>query len=61
MTVLEVRGVDKSFGRRILDGVDLVVGRGEIVALLGRSGSGKTTLLTVVAGFEPPDRGSVTM
>ena len=62
--VLELRGVTKSFddhtgARRVLDGVDLTVATGEIVALVGRSGSGKTTLLTIVAGFEPPDAGSV--
>lgn len=66
MTVLELRGVVKSFDdhtgiRRVLDGVDLTVEAGEIVALTGRSGSGKTTLLTVVAGFEPPDEGTVAL
>lgn len=65
-TVLEVRGVTKSFddhtgARKVLDGVDLTVRRGEIVALMGRSGSGKTTLLTIVAGFDQPDEGTVTL
>lgn len=62
--VLELRGVHKSFDdhtgpRRVLEGVDLTVHRGEIVAVVGRSGSGKTTLLTLAAGFEQPDAGSI--
>jgi putative ABC transport system ATP-binding protein len=65
-TVVDVRGVEKSFAgpsgvRRVLDGVDLAVARGEIVAVAGRSGSGKTTLLTLVAGMEQPDAGSITL
>lgn len=60
--VLRVTGVTKSFGdmpRPVLDGVDLDLHEGEVVALVGRSGSGKTTLLTIVAGLDAPDRGSV--
>jgi putative ABC transport system ATP-binding protein len=63
-TVVDLRGLEKAFDgpsgpRRVLAGVDLVVGRGEIVAVAGRSGSGKTTLLTLVAGMEQPDAGSI--
>ena len=59
---LRVTGLRKSFATpaataTVLDGVDLAVGSGEIVALGGRSGSGKTVLLTVVAGWERPDDG----
>ncbi|MFC7491945.1 MULTISPECIES: ABC transporter ATP-binding protein [unclassified Knoellia] len=42
-----------------LDGVDLTVGEGELLVVVGRSGSGKTTLLRVVAGLEPLDSGRV--
>jgi putative ABC transport system ATP-binding protein len=62
--VLQVTGVRKAFGTAaghatVLDGVDLTVRGGEIVAIAGRSGSGKTVLLTVVAGWERPDAGRV--
>jgi len=46
-------------GRAILDGVDLSVGRGEIVTLIGPNGSGKTTLARVLLGLVDPDRGTV--
>ncbi len=57
---IEVKGVTKRFGEFVaVDGVDLHVLTGELMALLGPSGSGKTTLLRVIAGLEIPDRGSV--
>ena len=57
---LEIRGLEVRYGPvRAVDGVDLTVVEGEVVALLGPSGCGKTTLLRCVAGFEPAYRGEV--
>jgi spermidine/putrescine transport system ATP-binding protein len=57
---VELRGVCKRFGTRVvLDGIDLAIGRGEVLALLGASGSGKSTLLKIVSGIEAADAGRV--
>ncbi|MGI5499522.1 ATP-binding cassette domain-containing protein [Lentzea sp. CA-135723] len=58
--LLEVRDVTVDYGRtRAVDGVDLTVGRGEIVALVGQSGSGKTTLARTIMGLRAPSSGRV--
>jgi sulfate transport system ATP-binding protein len=57
---IEVRQLRKNFGSfAALDGVDLKVADGELLALLGPSGSGKTTLLRIIAGLDWPDAGEV--
>lgn len=59
---LLVQGIVKSFGPvPVLCGVSLAVGRGTTTAIVGPSGSGKTTLLRVIAGFEVPDAGTVSL
>lgn len=60
MEVLSVHGLVKSFGRRrVVDGVDFSVGKGEIVGLLGPNGAGKTTTFRMTCGMIEPDRGRV--
>src|SRR5262249_48717640 len=57
---IEVKNLVKRFGAfAALDGVDLRVADGELLALLGPSGSGKTTLLRIIAGLDWPDTGEV--
>ena len=57
---IELRGIHKTFGKFVaLDRIDLDIGDGELIALLGLSGSGKTTLLRIIAGLELPSGGTV--
>jgi iron(III) transport system ATP-binding protein len=62
VTELSVQGLYKAFGRHpVLAGLDLTVPAGSLTAILGPSGSGKTTLLRVLAGFDQPDAGTVSI
>ncbi len=58
--LLDVRGVTKRFeGLLAVDGVDLVIGDGEIVGVIGPNGAGKTTLFNCLSGLEVPTSGEI--
>ncbi|MBC7639186.1 MAG: heme ABC exporter ATP-binding protein CcmA [Rhodoferax sp.] len=58
---LRAQGLVKRFGpRAIIDGVEIHVAAGQVLALVGGNGSGKTTLLRILAGLLEPDDGEVT-
>src|SRR3954447_25116688 len=61
-TAVQVNGLRKAYGDVVaLEHLDLDVRAGEFFTLLGPSGSGKTTTLRLIAGFEKPDAGTVTL
>ncbi|MEM6488196.1 MAG: nitrate ABC transporter ATP-binding protein [Pseudomonadota bacterium] len=63
MAILELKAASKGYGagtqrEEVLKGIDLAVGEGEFVAIVGFSGTGKTTLVNLLAGLEQPDSGN---
>ncbi|MEF9930453.1 MAG: ABC transporter ATP-binding protein, partial [Massilia sp.] len=59
LPALRLVGLRKQFGRPAVDGLDLLVRRGEFYALLGPNGAGKTTTLRLVTGLLAPDAGTI--
>ena len=58
--ILEARGVSKHYGGVVaLESIDLTIGRGELVALIGDNGAGKSTLVKVLCGAVRPDEGAI--
>jgi len=60
--IVEIKGLKKRFGaNEVLKGIDLEVGAGEVIAIIGKSGSGKSTLLRCINGLEVFDEGTLTV
>ncbi len=58
--MLRIEGLEAAYGdSRVLFGMELAVGRGELVTLMGRNGMGKTTTVRAVLGLTPPTAGSI--
>src|SRR5215210_9269568 len=59
-SLLDVRGLRRTFGRvRILNGIDLTLQPGEVLAVAGPNGAGKSTLLRLLAGLMRPTAGEI--
>lgn len=60
--MIEIQNIKKSFGSlEVLKGIDLSIGKGEVVSIVGPSGAGKTTLLQIMGTLDKPDYGQVTL
>ncbi|MBO5192599.1 MAG: ABC transporter ATP-binding protein [Prevotella sp.] len=58
--MIEIKGIKKSFGKlEVLKGIDLNIGKGEVVSIVGPSGAGKTTLLQIIGTLDSADSGSI--
>ena len=58
--MIQTEGITKSFGSlQVLKGIDLTIGEGEIVAIVGPRGAGKTTLLQIIGTLDAPDSGKL--
>ncbi len=60
--MIDIKGITKSFGSlQVLKGIDLHIGKGEVVSIVGPSGAGKTTLLQIMGTLDKPDGGDITI
>ena len=58
--MIQLEGITKSFGAlQVLKGIDLEIGKGEVVSIVGPSGAGKTTLLQIMGTLDKPDGGRI--
>lgn len=60
--MIDIHNIHKSFGQlEVLKGIDLHIGKGEVVSIVGPSGAGKTTLLQIMGTLDKPDAGSLSI
>lgn len=58
--MIDIKNITKSFGKlQVLKGIDLHIGKGEVVSIVGPSGAGKTTLLQIMGTLDKPDSGTI--
>lgn len=58
--MIDIKNITKSFGNlQVLKGIDLHIGKGEVVSIVGPSGAGKTTLLQIIGTLDKPDTGEI--
>lgn len=58
--MIQAQGIEKSFGQlKVLKGIDLHVGKSEVISIMGASGAGKSTLLQILGSLSSPDAGSL--
>lgn len=58
--MIDIKNITKSFGKlQVLKGIDLHIGKGEVVSIVGPSGAGKTTLLQIIGTLDTPDNGDI--
>ena len=58
--MIDIKNITKSFGKlQVLKGIDLHIGKGEVVSIVGPSGAGKTTLLQIIGTLDKPDGGQI--
>ena len=60
--MISIKNLTKEFsGQKVLDGIDIDIEKGEVVALVGASGAGKSTILRSLNYLEQPDSGTITI
>ena len=60
--MIEIKNISKTFkNNKVLDGIDLTINQGDVVAIIGPSGTGKSTFLRCVDRLEKPESGSITI
>ena len=60
--MIEIKNISKTFkNNKVLDGIDLTINQGDVVAIIGPSGTGKSTFLRCVDRLEKPETGTITI